>query len=555
MKFILILLISVFPVISKADTLLLFDSEKSLISAGEYIYYLEDETGNLSIEDIEKEDIKQKFKKNEKPFFNQLATHNPIWLKFDFENRTDSEVILDPGSNFLWTIDCFVKEKDAEIRKIAEIGSLRPYENQFYDTYTHWIPIPKNKEKLTIYLKVYSEYPIEVPLRIGTIKSLISYKKTQDMIMGGFVGIVIIMILYNFFLYLFIRDKIYIYYITYLFWALIMVPFMNHYPFIQYLELGPLDKFWWYDKFLFWHAFGYYFIAKFLFKYLDLKTGFKKLYSVIKIYSYVYLFGFGLLNLLGVKISYMSTLFQAFTISYYTLCFSTAYYVYIKGRSRAIYYALGWTFLMLGMLMFVLTINGILPDNHFNRSGMMIGVSLEVWMFSLALGDRFNILRKERKTAFELLLNESKENEKIVKEQNVRLEIEVKKRTNELNLAYSDLKKEYERSENLLKSIRKDLNFAKKIQSGVIPLHINRINELKIISHYQPMEEVGGDIFDIYQMKDSIRIILADAEGHGVQAALVTMLIKSTLNTINEFSKTPSEVLKKINEIFINKYT
>jgi serine phosphatase RsbU (regulator of sigma subunit) len=99
--------------------------------------------------------------------------------------------------------------------------------------------------------------------------------------------------------------------------------------------------------------------------------------------------------------------------------------------------------------------------------------------------------------------------------------------------------------------ISEDLNMAKRIQTKVISKDYKRISDISITVHFEPMIEVGGDIYDIFEIKPKYyRIFIADATGHGVQAALSTMIIKS------EYDKIKSEKLplNKILSIFNNKF-
>ena len=65
---------------------------------------------------------------------------------------------------------------------------------------------------------------------------------------------------------------------------------------------------------------------------------------------------------------------------------------------------------------------------------------------------------------------------------------------------------------------------------------------------YRPVSQVGGDIYDVRLLPDGrLRMFIADATGHGVTAALVTMLIKSSYDAVVAAS-TPSEVLALLND-------
>ncbi|MCC5814989.1 MAG: SpoIIE family protein phosphatase [Leptospira sp.] len=115
-----------------------------------------------------------------------------------------------------------------------------------------------------------------------------------------------------------------------------------------------------------------------------------------------------------------------------------------------------------------------------------------------------------------------------------------------------------ERTQKLKDSIsviRKDLDIAKSIQTKLIPRGTSFWNGIKVSTMYQPMEEVGGDIFDIDEIGDGkIRIFLADALGHGVQAALLTMAIKSEYEGIKDNSHSPAESIRNLSESFLKKF-
>ncbi|PKL11423.1 MAG: hypothetical protein CVV50_05730, partial [Spirochaetae bacterium HGW-Spirochaetae-6] len=76
---------------------------------------------------------------------------------------------------------------------------------------------------------------------------------------------------------------------------------------------------------------------------------------------------------------------------------------------------------------------------------------------------------------------------------------------------------------NAQKIIDDDLQMASRIQKNIISYEYEHYEDLDIFVKYLPQMEVGGDIYDINKLGDGkYRIFLADATGHGVQAALTT---------------------------------
>jgi len=106
-----------------------------------------------------------------------------------------------------------------------------------------------------------------------------------------------------------------------------------------------------------------------------------------------------------------------------------------------------------------------------------------------------------------------------------------------------------------LTKIRKDLLLSRKIQTGIISQKLSENSTFSCYVRYIPLSEVGGDIYSIEESKDgNIQIFLADATGHGIQGALITMLILSEYNHCKALVKTPSQILKMLNDTIATKY-
>ena len=101
-----------------------------------------------------------------------------------------------------------------------------------------------------------------------------------------------------------------------------------------------------------------------------------------------------------------------------------------------------------------------------------------------------------------------------------------------------------ERNQLLEKSrlVSRELEIARKIQQSSIP---QKTPSRRIASLYRPMEEVGGDFFDFIPFREEgqIGVFLSDVSGHGVPAALITSMIKSSISQAATLRKNPAELL------------
>lgn len=120
------------------------------------------------------------------------------------------------------------------------------------------------------------------------------------------------------------------------------------------------------------------------------------------------------------------------------------------------------------------------------------------------------------------------------------LELQVQDRTKELNAT--------------LDTIKQDLATAQKIQASIMP-QADEISGIRFHAKYLPMAEVGGDFYDVTEIEPGlVRVIVADATGHGIQAALMTMAIKGAYENFKSTSANPADLLFELNNDFNRKY-
>ena len=98
------------------------------------------------------------------------------------------------------------------------------------------------------------------------------------------------------------------------------------------------------------------------------------------------------------------------------------------------------------------------------------------------------------------------------------------------------------------KRIETELDIATKIQASNLPTKPLETNEYKVNGFSKPAKEVGGDFFDYYPLdKDNLVIVIGDASGKGIPAAILAMITQVTIKQILKHEKDPSKVLYLLN--------
>ena len=126
------------------------------------------------------------------------------------------------------------------------------------------------------------------------------------------------------------------------------------------------------------------------------------------------------------------------------------------------------------------------------------------------------------------------------------LEIKVQERTEDLERTMNELKLRDEQ-------IQKQLDMASVIQRSILPSRLDDWNELKFAVRYRAMEKIGGDFYDVFQMKDNkIGILMADVSGHGIPAALVTAMAKISFGNAGAMYGSPKRIFQEVNRNIID---
>ncbi len=128
--------------------------------------------------------------------------------------------------------------------------------------------------------------------------------------------------------------------------------------------------------------------------------------------------------------------------------------------------------------------------------------------------------------------------------------VELENRLGQLTLAHNVLQSQ-------AVAIQVDLNRALRIQRGLLPRHLPFPERISCGVFYRPMAKVGGDLYDFFALDDrQIALYIADASGHGVSSAMLTVFLKHALQgavrsgdgTVRE----PGEVVCQLNQTILH---
>jgi serine phosphatase RsbU (regulator of sigma subunit) len=108
----------------------------------------------------------------------------------------------------------------------------------------------------------------------------------------------------------------------------------------------------------------------------------------------------------------------------------------------------------------------------------------------------------------------------------------------------------YDQLSLMRQSTEQELRLARSIQRASLPEEVPTLEGWQISPFYRPAREVGGDFYDFFELPDGrLGIVVGDATGKGVPAALVMASTRSMLRAVAQASNySPGEVLRRVND-------
>jgi serine phosphatase RsbU (regulator of sigma subunit) len=96
-------------------------------------------------------------------------------------------------------------------------------------------------------------------------------------------------------------------------------------------------------------------------------------------------------------------------------------------------------------------------------------------------------------------------------------------------------------------AISRELEMAARVQKNLLPRDFPALDGYRFANLYQPSAEIGGDFFDLAEVDGGVVLLVSDVIGHGVQAALSTMLLKGVFREAASIHHDPVTLLEDMN--------
>jgi diguanylate cyclase (GGDEF)-like protein len=430
------------------------------VALGAYVEALEDAGRQLRLADVRGPQHAARFARVGDGPVNFGYTRSAWWLRFSLPGGAPpgEELLLEVAFPSIDRVELHLPEAQpgGEPRYWMRVaGDTVPWDAREvrHRNYVFRFAAPTGAGEHAYYLRVESQGVLTVPLSLWRSEAFFEHSRNVQLVLGLFYGLGLALVLYNLMLYFAVQDRAYLYYLLY---ASAFGIYLFSFDGLGYQYLWPKSV--WAANHLLALAlaltltFGALFARSFLETRRIAPRADRALLGIVA--------GGGLLAVLSVTgwgLDYGGVLRSITVLGLAAAAIATyaAVRALVAGYRPARYFLLAWAALLAFIALGALRNFTLVPTSFVTIYGLHIGFALDVLLLSFALGDRINLLRRERAAAHaealeaqELLLEATRESERA-------LETRIAVRTAELNRANERLRAEASEREQLMAQLRR----------------------------------------------------------------------------------------------------
>lgn len=322
-------------------------------------------------------------------------TRSAWWLRFTLSNPGDHDyqALLREDYPLIDYLDLWADREDGTWRHTAT-GDRTPFSTREFShrDFLFELTVPAHAQR-TYYVRGATDGALDMNLRLYSPHALIGTLSDEQLAYGIYYGGFIVLVLYNFFIFLIARDRAFFYYLLY---ATSYGMYFAIHNGLAFEFFWPNDPAWGNQALLVMLALALIFGLQFTRTFLD-TAGFARRLDRIAIGMQV-LAGVGLAASFFLAYGVLILPLAVLTIFVTVMILALGTLGLLKGYQPARYFMIAWGMLLIGVLAYMLKVFGLLPHNMLTQNGFQVGSLMEMVLLSLALASRLRDLRRQSRT-------------------------------------------------------------------------------------------------------------------------------------------------------------
>ena len=311
------------------------------------------------------------------------------WMLLTFkQEQSQHDKILGLGFAPLDSVELFVWRAGA-LQRIGIAGDLVANKTGLLNNFPSFI-ISSQYQQDTILIRVVTQSSHQIALKVDDQYTYMNRSSIRHTLYALLYGVLATMLIFNILVFGVLKDKTYIYYALYLLSQILMFGSIN----------GQIDEFILNGKALIGNELTILSFCALNISSLLFTSFFLRLSKYEKVLSNIFRVIMVLVGLVALTIPFVqyallvkTTVFIALVSC--VLILVAGYKSLFKGHSYARFFVSAWTLYILTMILLILQRFGILGNSFFVVHMTEIGAVAETFLITLALIDKFNIIRSE----------------------------------------------------------------------------------------------------------------------------------------------------------------
>ena len=370
-------------------------------------WFLKDDRGDLSQEDVAL--IKEGWVRETKDSFNFGYARSVYWFKFTVSNPADYRAgwLFEINYPLLDSVKLYTPKQGGGF-DMKETGDMLPFHHREVNDRNLMFNMNTPPGEQTCYLRVASSSSMNFSFLMWSHRGDRNRLVTEFPVHWIYYGLMIIMVIYNLFIFFSSRDSSYLYYVFFISTWILFQLTLNGFAF-QYLWPNLI---WWANNCLpLFMSLIALLSGLFMRSYLQTAKNFR---TVDRIALFVIIIPSGISLIISLAASYRIAIVTATALALFISIVQMVISVLLTVRTHraARFYLLGLFWCMIGIMTYTTKTFGFLPSTFITNWSVQIGSALMVLLFSVGLADRINTMRKD----IQRHLDEQLENERISRE-------------------------------------------------------------------------------------------------------------------------------------------
>ncbi len=414
---------------------------------------LEDKTGKLTLDRVLTDEYSSQFRPSTQIIPNYGFTRSAFWVRCSFKNSSTKTTfrMLEVAFPLLDTVEFYLLDSGKGLIAYESAGRDYPFPKREVSHRNFVFPVNIPPGNIVhCYLRILTDDGMIFPLSMWADFAFIKKVQLENLFFGTYYGIILVMIFYNLFIYLSIRDKNYLFYVLFIFFFGLFQMSMNGLS-VQYF--WPENTWWGKHANPVLIALSCFWAGIFSVRFLQMEKYTRRLNRAMQGLIAASL----LLAVISLKADYLYTIAagQVLPVAMMITAIPAAIYSLRQKNRSARFYLIAWTVFFAGIVLSALRVAGTIPHNLLTEYGMQIGSEIQMVMLSLALADRINIIEYENTMFQQQAL--AIEQEKVEKLNRAKHEVENAHAL--LSLSEEKYRVIVEGSSDIIFTLDQDLNF------------------------------------------------------------------------------------------------